>query len=54
MRLAEIDEGIVVNVIVVDPDAVPEWCADWPECAEGGPGWTFDGETFAAPTQQGS
>jgi hypothetical protein len=30
MKLAEIKDGVVVNIIVVDPSAIPDWCADWP------------------------
>ena len=50
MRLAQIEAGVVVNVIIADPDSVPDWCADWPECPDGGPGWTFDGETYSPPS----
>ena len=49
MRLAEIQDGIVINVIVADDDNIPEWCADWPECPDGGPGWSWDGTTFLPP-----
>lgn len=35
MNLAEIKNGIVTNVIFVDPNNIPEFCADWPEAAEG-------------------
>lgn len=35
MNLAEIKNGIVTNVIVVDPNNIPDFCADWPEAAEG-------------------
>lgn len=51
MRLAKIDGGIVVNVIEVDPAAVPDWAADWPEAAEAGPGWLWDGEEFTPPPE---
>ena len=40
MIKAKIEDGVVVNIIVVDPDNVPEWCADWPtatqDCEIGG------------------
>ena len=41
-RLAIITAGVVTNVIEVDPDAVPNWCADWPDAGDHGPGdaWT--------------
>lgn len=51
MRLAQIEGGIVVNVIEVDPAAVPDWAADWPEAGEAGPGWLWDGEGFAPPPE---
>lgn len=49
MRLAEIENGVVVNVIEVNPSAVPDWAADWPVTEEAGPGWLWDGESFAPP-----
>jgi hypothetical protein len=38
MRLAQVVDGVVVNVIEVDPAAVPDWCEDWPEAGNCGPG----------------
>ena len=35
MNLAEVKNGIVVNIILVDPANIPDFCADWPEAAEG-------------------
>lgn len=52
MRLAEVKDGLVVNVIIVTPGDVPEWCASWPQADEAGPGWTYDGETFSPPEDQ--
>lgn len=49
MIKAQIENGIVVNVIVVDPENIPEWCADWPTITEGGIGWSWDGANFTAP-----
>lgn len=49
MRLAQIENGVVVNVIEVDPEAIPEWAADWPEAGDAGPGWLWDGESFTPP-----
>jgi hypothetical protein len=49
MKKAEISNGIVVNVILVDPQNIPDWCADWPETEEAGPGWLYDGSTFSPP-----
>ena len=34
MIKAQIEDGIVVNIIVVDPDNIPEWCTDWPTATE--------------------
>lgn len=51
MRLAEVKDGVVVNVIEVDPDGVPDWCADWPETESAGPGWLYDGSAFTAPPE---
>ena len=54
MRLAQIVGGVVVNVIKVDGAvARPDWCADWPEIGDtGGPGWTYDGTSFAPPAPE--
>tara|TARA_R110000868_G_scaffold383564_1_gene650547 strand:- start:7473 stop:7898 length:426 start_codon:yes stop_codon:yes gene_type:complete len=49
IKLAQIESGIVVNAIMVDPDNIPDFCADWPEITEGGKGWSFDGNSFTAP-----
>jgi hypothetical protein len=35
MNLADIKNGIVVNIILVDPANIPDFCADWPEATEG-------------------
>lgn len=51
MRLAQIENGVVVNVIEVDPQDVPEWAADWPEAGNAGPGSAYDGQTFTAPVE---
>lgn len=34
MRKAHIENGRVVNMVLVDPDNIPDWCADWPEATE--------------------
>lgn len=34
MIKAKIESGIVVNIIVVDPNNIPIWCADWPTATE--------------------
>jgi hypothetical protein len=51
MVKAQIENGIVVNVIVIDPDNIPDWCADWPTITEGGIGWTWDGTAFYPPLE---
>ena len=30
MNKAQIEDGVVVNLIVVDPNNIPDWCSDWP------------------------
>lgn len=45
MRLAQVKNGIVVNVI--EATVRPDWAVDWPEAAEAGPGWLWDGADFA-------
>ena len=35
MNLAEIKNGIVTNIIFVDPNNIPDFCASWPEAVEG-------------------
>lgn len=47
MRLAQVENGLVINVI--EAAERPDWAADWPEAAVAGPGWTWDGEAFAPP-----
>lgn len=34
MRKAQIINGIVTNIVVVDPTAVPNWCANWPDATD--------------------
>lgn len=50
MRKAQIENGLVTNVIEVDPDHIPDWCADWPECDGAGPGWAYADGEFHPPT----
>lgn len=49
MRLAHIENGVVVNVIEVDPENVPDWAAGWPEVDQVGPGWSVEGEDIVPP-----
>lgn len=54
MKLAKIENNIVTNVILVDPDNIPEWAAEWPDITEvenAGIGWTYDGENFSEPPE---
>lgn len=51
MVKAQIKNGVVVNVIVVDPDNVPDWCYDWPTIEIGGIGWLWDGSVFTPPAE---
>ncbi len=51
MVKAEIKDGIVVNVILVDPDNIPDWCVDWPTITDGGIGWSWDGLNFISPVE---
>ena len=51
MLKAQIDGDRVTNIIVVDPENVPDWCADWPDAAaEAQIGGTYaDGQFYPAP-----
>lgn len=51
MKLAQIEDGIVANVIEVDPAHIPDWAAGWPDAQDAGPGWTWDGEGYAPPAE---
>lgn len=53
MKKAEIQNSVVVNIILVDPENVPEWCADWPDATDDAfIGGTYDGGVFTPPTPQ--
>jgi len=52
MKKAQMQNGIIANVIEVDPDNVPEWARDWPWVTTQGIGWTFDGKNFTAPAPE--
>lgn len=49
MRLAEIRDGVVVNVIEVEPGAIPKWAEYWPEAGDAGPGWLQIGDDLVSP-----
>jgi hypothetical protein len=43
MNIVEIKDGIVTNIIVVDPNNIPDFCVDWPEATEG----CYIGQSYA-------
>lgn len=47
MRFALIQGGIVANV--VEQDSLPTVPGLWVACGNAGPGWTYNGSTFADP-----
>ena len=51
MKKAEIQDGVVINVIEVEAGNVPDWCVDWPELhGLAGIGWTItDSGEFMPP-----
>ncbi|MBY5974949.1 DUF4376 domain-containing protein [Ferrimonas balearica] len=51
MQKIQIVDGVVVNLIEVDPAAVPDWAADWPDVVEGVDiGWQMtEGGGFTPP-----
>lgn len=52
MKLAKIENGAVENIIVVDPDNIPDWCSDWPEATEETQvGGGYDGKSFSEPPE---
>lgn len=50
MQKAEIKDGKVVNVLEIDRDNIPDWCASWPNITGmAGIGWSYDGAQFFPP-----
>lgn len=50
MQKAEIKDGKIVNVLEIDPNNIPDWCASWPNITGmAGIGWSYDGAQFFAP-----
>lgn len=48
MRKAQVENGVVTNVILVDPDSIPDWCADWPDATDDAEvGGTYTDGVFA-------
>lgn len=53
MRKAEVLNGQVVNIILVDPENIPEWCLDWPEATEDASiGGSYSDGVFTRPVPQ--
>jgi hypothetical protein len=50
MRIAIIENGVVLNAIIVDQDYVVDGGLEAVESDVAGPGWLFDGQTFTPPT----
>lgn len=49
MRLAQIIDGVVVNVAEVDPFDMPDFMADWVEAENAGPGWVLQDGKLSPP-----
>lgn len=49
MKLAEITNGVVTNIIKVDPDKVPDWAADWPDATGAQIGGTYANGIYGLP-----
>ena len=49
MRIAQVEDGVVVNVIEVSPNHWPDFAKGWPQAGEAGPGWVVDGKVFKPP-----
>lgn len=52
MILAEVKDGIIVNIVVVG-EVVPDFMSHWPEVTVEGIGWVFDEITrkFIEPSE---
>lgn len=50
MQLAQVEDGIVVNAIEVEPGNIPDWAAGWPQLSgEAWIGWSWDGTSYSPP-----
>lgn len=49
MKLAQIEGGIIVNMIEVDEAAIPDWAKGWPEAGAAEIGWVQGKGGFTAP-----
>lgn len=57
MNVAVIQDGVVVNSIVVDSVSTAEeltgmTCVEYPEGSYAGIGWTYNGSSFVAPVTE--
>lgn len=50
-RYMEIADGVVINAVEADADYAA--AQGWVQSDEAGPGWTWDGESFAPPAEPG-
>ena len=50
-RFAEIENGVVVNIAVVDPGNIPDHMTAWVPCGNADIDWRYDGSTFTPPEQ---
>jgi hypothetical protein len=49
MKRAQIEAGVVINIIVLDAENVPTWCAGWPDAATAKIGDTYAEGVFTTP-----
>jgi hypothetical protein len=49
LKKAQVVDGVVVNIIVVDPREVPEWCANWPDGENAQIGGKYENGVFYPP-----
>ena len=49
MKLAQISNNIVVNIIEVTENSIPSWAVDWPEAGESSIGWEYIDGVLSEP-----
>jgi len=50
MQKVDVRGGMIVNIIEVDPNAIPDWCADWPDWRpQDAIGWPYIEDAPADP-----
>jgi len=47
-KLADIRDGVIANIIAVDPSDIPDFCTDWPDATHLKMGQTYDADAVAA------